>query len=114
MSKLFLIPHQGNVFLTVLCVGLALGGVWQLLTCLRRHYPRAALLWDALFALSLLGALLATLLKWREEQLRLYALLGLCLGSALYLAGPGSLIRAICRRIKNSRAMQEKPGEKAN
>ena len=64
--------------------------------------------------LSFPVALLATLLKWREEQLRLYALLGLCLGSALYLAGPGSLIRAICRRIKNSRAMQEKPGEKAN
>lgn len=90
MEKLFLIPQQGAVFLTLLGVGVALGAWWQLLAWARRRVPRLGLAWDALFALSLGIALLGTLLRWREEQLRLYALLGVSLGALLYLLGPGS------------------------
>ena len=71
MEKLFLIPQQGAVFLTLLGVGIGLGAWWQLLSWVRRRMPGLGALWDGLFAVSLGASLLGVLLRWREEQLRL-------------------------------------------
>lgn len=90
MEKLFLIPQQGAVFLTLLGVGIGLGAWWQLLSWVRRRMPGLGALWDGLFAMSLGASLLGVLLRWREEQLRLYALLGVLLGALIYLLGPGA------------------------
>ena len=77
MTRLFLIPQQGEIFLSLTRAGIALGVLWQVLSLLRRRTPRLSAAWDAVFALSLGCAVLAALLRWREEELRLYALLGL-------------------------------------
>ena len=84
MEKLFLIPQQGAVFLTLLGVGIGLGAWWQLLSWVRRRMPGLGALWDGLFAMSLGASLLGVLLRWREEQLRLYALLGVLLGASAF------------------------------
>ena len=109
MEKLFLIPQQGAVFLTLLGVGVALGAWWQLLAWARRRVPRLGLAWDALFALSLGIALLGTLLRWREEQLRLYALLGVSLGALLYLLGPGSAAAWLAERLRRKNIRKTMP-----
>ncbi len=95
MERLFEIPRQGEVFLLLLGSGVLLGALWQGLGFLRRRLPRCGAVWDVLFALSLGGTLLLALLRWREQRLRLYALLGVCLGAALYLAGPGAAVDAL-------------------
>ena len=89
MTRLFLIPQQGEIFLSLTRAGIALGALWQVLSLLRRRTPRLSAAWDAVFALSLGCAVLTALLRWREEELRLYALLGLLLGGAAdYLTKP--------------------------
>ena len=87
-----MIPQQGEIFLSLTRAGIALGVLWQVLSLLRRRTPRLSAVWDAVFALSLGCAVLAALLRWREEELRLYALLGLLLGGAGWMAGPGALL----------------------
>ena len=79
--------------------GIALGVLWQVLSLLRRRTPRLSAAWDAVFALSLGCAVLTALLRWREEELRLYALLGLLLGGR---AGSPAGNAAIEKRKKKS------------
>lgn len=115
MERLFEIPRQGEVFLLLLGSGVLLGALWQGLGFLRRRLPRCGAVWDVLFALSLGGTLLLALLRWREQRLRLYALLGVCLGAALYLAGPGAAVDALCRHVrKKALHRQEKQSPGAN
>ena len=111
MTRLFLIPQQGEIFLSLI----ALGVLWQVLSLLRRRTPRLSAVWDAVFALSLGCAVLAALLRWREEELRLYALLGLLLGGAGWMAGPGALLGMLqSKKERKKRGRQEKPQAKAN
>ena len=56
------------------------------------------------FALSLGCAVLAALLRWREEELRLYALLGLLLGGAGWMAGPGALLGMLQSKKERKKA----------
>ena len=64
--------------------------------------------------------LLGVLLRWREEQLRLYALLGVLLGALIYLLGPGSVVAWLGRRMhgkkhgENAPVQQENAHAKAN
>ena len=120
MEKLFLIPQQGAVFLTLLGVGIGLGAWWQLLSWVRRRMPGLGALWDGLFAMSLGASLLGVLLRWREAQLRLYALLGVLLGALIYLLGRGSVVAWLGRRMhgkkhgENAPVQQENAHAKAN
>lgn len=115
MERLFEIPRQGEVFLLLLGSGVLLGALWQGLGFLRRRLPRCGAVWDVLFALSLGGMLLLALLRWREQRLRLYALLGVCLGAAMYLAGPGAAVDALCWYVrKKAPRRQENPPSGAN
>ena len=115
MTRLFLIPQQGEIFLSLTRAGIALGVLWQVLSLLRRRTPRLSAAWDAVFALSLGCAVLAALLRWREEELRLYALLGLLLGGAGWMAGPGALLGMLqSKKERKKRGRQEKPRAKAN
>ena len=56
----------------------------------------------------------------REEQLRLYALLGVLLGALIYLLGPGSVVAWLGRRLhgkkhgENAPVQQENAHAKAN
>ena len=103
MEKLFLIPQQGAVFLTLLGVGIGLGAWWQLLSWVRRRMPGLGALWDGLFAVSL-GA----------------SLLGVLLGALIYLLGPGSVVAWLGRRMhgkkhgENAPVQQENAHAKAN
>ena len=103
MEKLFLIPQQGAVFLTLLGVGIGLGAWWQLLSWVRRRMPGLGALWDGLFAVSL-GA----------------SLLGVLLGALMYLLGPGSVVAWLGRRLhgkkhgENAPVQQENAHAKAN
>ena len=103
MEKLFLIPQQGAVFLTLLGVGIGLGAWWQLLSWVRRRMPGLGTLWDGLFAMSL-GA----------------SLLGVLLGALIYLLGPGSVVAWLGRRMhgkkhgENAPVQQENTHAKAN
>ena len=81
MEKLFLIPQQGAVFLTLLGVGIGLGAWWQLLSWVRRRMPGLGALWDGLFAVSLGAALLGVLLRPpRRRRLLLRRCLCRCCG----------------------------------
>ena len=66
MEKLFLIPQQGAVFLTLLGVGIGLGAWWQLLSWVRRRMPGLGTLWDGLFAMSLGASLLGVYGSWQS------------------------------------------------
>ena len=104
MTRLFLIPQQGEIFLSLTRAGIALGALWQALSLLRRRTPRLSAVWDAVFALSLGCAVLTALLRWREEELRLYALLGLLLGGAGWMAGPGALLGMLQSKKERKKA----------
>ena len=76
MTRLFLIPQQGEIFLSLTRAGIALGALWQVLSLLRRRTPRLSAAWDAVFALSLgcavltagPGALLGMLQSKKERK----------------------------------------------
>ena len=93
MTRLFLIPQQGEIFLSLTRAGIALGVLWQVLSLLRRRTPRLSAAWDAVFALSLGCA-----------ELRLYALLGLLLGGAGWMAGPGALLGMLQSKKERKKA----------
>lgn len=98
---------QGRTFLWLLYAGLGAGVCYDLLLPLRRILGAFAPAADGLWALAV-GALCAlALFQGGENQLRLYALLGLALGGGLYAGGIRAAGKAVLRRIagrKSSRA----------
>ena len=103
LEALFARAEQGRIFLLLLPGGMALGALFTLGGRLRR-YGRV-LSWAA----DALCALLAAALMWAAaflggDGLRLYALLGLLLGAALWRAGIQPLLDALAGLI--SRAMR--------
>ena len=86
IELLFAKANQGHTFLLMVLLGAALALVVQLAGFLHRQKPWLGLMGDLLCAVGLaLG--MAQILLTSGEGLRLYGLLGLCIGSAVYAAG---------------------------
>ena len=99
MEQLFAQQGQGRVFLAMLLGGLVVAGLAHGATLARRTFPLLAVAGDLLVALALLAVLLCPVL-YMETPLRLYGLLGVVLGAALYAAGVMPVTEALLRRVK--------------
>ena len=102
IELLFAKASQGRNFLLMVLLGAALALVVQLAGFLHRKSTWLGLAADLLCAVGLaLG--MAQILLTSGEGLRLYGLLGLCIGGAVYAAGiaPGLgwIIRHLQRRM---------------
>ena len=92
---------QARGFLLLLCAGLLSGALYDLISLLRRPLPRwlrppLDLLWCALTAAACLLALALS----GERRVRLYALLGLMCGGALYCLGLRAALRGMARIVR--------------
>ena len=86
LEVLFAQAAQGRTFLLMVLCGAALGLGVQLAGLFHRRWLWLGMAADVLCALGLALALCQVLLA-SGEGLRLYALLGLCIGGAAYAAG---------------------------
>ena len=86
LELLFAKANQGRTFLLMVLLGAVLSLGVQLAGILHRRQPWLGLTADLLCAVGLaLG--MAQILLISGEGLRLYGLLGLCIGGAVYAAG---------------------------
>ena len=86
LELLFAKASQGRTFLLTVLLGAALALGVQLAGQLHRRWPWLGLAADLLCAFSLAVGLVQILLI-SGEGLRLYGLLGLCIGGTVYAAG---------------------------
>lgn len=86
LEVLFSQAAQSRTFLMMLLCGAALALCVQLAGFLHRLNPLLGLGADLLCAMGLMAAV-GQILLHSGEGLRLYGLLGLCIGAALYTAG---------------------------
>ena len=99
IELLFAKASQGHTFLLMVLLGAALSLVVQLAGFLHRKSTWMGLMGDLLCALGLaLG--MAQILITSGEGLRLYGLLGLCIGAAVYAAGIAPGIGWIIRHLQ--------------
>lgn len=98
IEQLFAQQGQPQAFLAMLLGGLALGGAAQLNAAICRRWPRLSVPADVLLALGLLAVLVFPAMAL-DTPLRLYGLLGLTLGAAVYAAGIAPLAAAVGRKI---------------
>ena len=92
---------QARTFLLLLYAGFGAGALYDLLALPRRRLPRLiqpAL--DALWCLVTGGAAALALAAGGEHSFRLYSLLGLACGAAVYGLGIRALVRGLARLIK--------------
>ncbi len=94
IELLFAKAAQGRTFLLMLLCGAALATGIQLAGCLHRRTALWGAAADILCALGLALTLCQVLLQ-SGEGLRLYGLLGLCIGATVYTAGIAPLMRWI-------------------
>jgi len=99
LEVLFAQAQQGRTFLLMLLCGAAMGLAVQLAGLLHQRNRWWGMAADLLCALLLALALGAILLR-SGEGLRLYGLLGLCIGALLYIAGPGAAVQWLVRRLR--------------
>ena len=86
IELLFAKASQGRTFLLMVLLGAALALGMQIAGLLHRRWPWLGLIADLLCAFGLALGMVQILLA-SGEGLRLYGLLGLCIGGALYAAG---------------------------
>lgn len=99
IELLFAKASQGRTFLLMVLLGAALSLVVQLAGFLHQQKPWLGLVGDLLCALGLaLG--MAQILITSGEGLRLYGLLGLCIGGVVYAAGIAPGISWIIRHLQ--------------
>ncbi len=98
LEVLFAQAHQGRTFLLMLLCGAAMGLLIQLSGFLHRANPFLGMAADLLCAAGLALAL-GWILLGSGEGLRLYGLLGLCIGGALYAAGLAGPVRWLTQRM---------------
>lgn len=91
LEVLFAKADQGRTFLLLVLCGAGMGLLVQLAGFLHRVDRRLGMAADLLCAAALALAL-GHILLTTGEGLRLYGLLGLCTGGALYAAGPGPVV----------------------
>ena len=105
LEVLFNQAGQGKAFLLMTLCGVLLGLFVQAAGRLHRREHLAGLAADALCAALLTAALGQTVL-W-TGGLRLYALLGLCIGALLYLGCTAPLARTMEKRRNEREAAQK-------
>lgn len=99
LELLFAKANQGRTFLLMVLLGAALALCVQLAGFLHRQWPWLGLAADLLCAFGLaLGT--AQILLFSGEGLRLYGLLGLCIGATVYTAGIAPAVGWGRRRFK--------------
>lgn len=107
LEALFARAAQGRIFLLLLAGGLLLGGLLTLAGMMRRRIRLLGAALDALCAL-VAGAMVLGAMLLSGDGLRLYALLGLALGAALYMVGVQPAVSAAGRAaMKIFRRRQE-------
>ncbi len=99
LEVLFAQAHQGRTFLLMLLCGAAMGLLIQLTGFLHRANLFFGMAADLLCAAGLALAL-GWILLGSGEGLRLYGLLGLCIGGALYAAGLAGPVGWVVRKIR--------------
>lgn len=107
IEQLFARQGQEQAFLAMVLSGLVLGVAAQVCAWARRRWRRTAVVLDVCLALLLLAALMTPLMLL-DTPLRLYALLGLTLGAALWAAGIAPIVSAAVRK---SARLRRKSGE---
>ena len=100
LEVLFAQASQGRTFLLMVLCGAAMALGVQLSGFLHRRKPWLGMMADLLCALSLAMALGQIILR-SGEGLRLYGLLGLCIGASLYAAGVAPAVSWLHRRLTN-------------
>lgn len=105
LELLFAQPRQGHTFLLMVLCGLALGAGILLAGWVHRHSRPLGMAADLLIAL-LAAAAAGGILLQSGEGLRLYALLGLCIGGAVYAACIAPLVRGIAARLDRPRKVK--------
>lgn len=108
LEVLFAQANQGRTFLLMLLCGAVMGGLIQLGGLLHRVSPLLGLAADLLCAAGLALAL-GWILLGSGEGLRLYGLLGLCIGGALYASGLAGPLRWVASRLKRQRPRPPSP-----
>lgn len=108
LEVLFAKAAQGRTFLLMVLLGALLGLGIQLAGLLHRRGSLPGMAADILCAVGLALALCQVLLQ-SGEGLRLYGLLGLCIGGALYAAGIAPAAGWIIRRIRRLTTKGETP-----
>lgn len=98
LEVLFAQAHQGRTFLLMLLCGAVMGLLVHLTGYLHRFSPLWGGAADLLLASGLALALGWVLLQ-SGEGLRLYGLLGLCIGGALYASGLAAPVAWVMRRL---------------
>lgn len=99
LETLFARQNQTVVFLRLVLCGLILGSALDADRAVRHRWPRAAFGADALCAVLAVGLTLPVLIV-SGDGVRLYGLLGVCIGLLLYAAGLRTLAAAILRAGK--------------
>lgn len=98
LEVLFAKAAQGRTFLLMALCGLTLGLLVHLTGFLHRRNRFFGMAADLLCAFILAAAMGCILLS-SGEGLRLYGLLGLCIGGAAYAAGMAPLVRWLADRL---------------
>ena len=101
LEVLFAKAHQPRTFLLMLLCGAAAGLLIHLACFLHRRSRILGMAADLLIAFGLAGAL-GWILLFSGEGLRLYGLLGLCIGGTLYTAGVGPILTWCFSRLRRS------------
>lgn len=112
LEVLFAQAAQGRTFLLMLLLGAALALLVHLCGFLHRVSRWLGMAADLLCALGLAAAL-GWILLHSGEGLRLYGLLGGCVGAALYAAGIAPIVGWIGRRLTKARQQINTEGESA-
>ena len=103
MERLFAVQQQSSVFLLMLLCGIVLAFVLDMVRYARMAVRRGKMLLDVLPALALLASMLQAMAAG-YETMRLYSLLGLVLGAAVYAAGLAPVVALTVRAMKKLHA----------
>ena len=110
LEVLFAKASQGRTFLLMLLCGVAMGLAVQLAGFLHRASRPLGMAADLLCAA---GLALGWILLFSGEGLRLYGLLGLCIGGAAYAAGIGPALDWFSRKVTKERPYTSTKGDSA-
>jgi len=94
------VSDQIRAFLAMALCGAGVGAAHDLLAPFRRR-PISAAAADLALGLMLAAGVIGTALVLRCEPMRLYTLLGVAAGWALYAASLGTIVRALTRFFMN-------------
>ena len=97
MRLFFETSVQAEAFLFTVPLGMLLAAGFDLTAAAKR----CRVLLDVLLFLLCAIALLYWIRLMRDEGLRMYHLLALCVGMLLYVRGVGALARAVIRRLRS-------------